>query len=137
MQFLFYREDKALNLFGKNKIIVTDDTEYRKKNLLIIKIIHTAVWIFYNFVLIYLFYAVLNNKIDKWLWLGMATFVVEVIVLVIFKMVCPLTIIARKYSDSSKANFDIFLPVWLAKNNKLIYSILLALFLIVLIYRLV
>jgi hypothetical protein len=37
-------------------------------------------------------------------------------------MFCPLTVIARKYSDSTKANFDIFLPNWLAKYNKLIYT---------------
>ena len=29
---------------------------------------------------------------------------------------------ARKYSDSTKANFDIYLPEWLAKYNKEIYT---------------
>jgi hypothetical protein len=36
--------------------------------------------------------------------------VTEGIVLLIFKMRCPLTVIAMRYSDSNKDNFDIFLP---------------------------
>ena len=39
-----------------------------------------------------------------------------------YKMACPLTVIARNYSDSQKSNFDIFLPNWLAKFNKLIFT---------------
>jgi hypothetical protein len=67
-------------------------------------------------------YAVIVNKIDKWVWIGIALILLEGIVLLIFKKMCPLTIIARKYSDSSKDNFDIYLPNWLAKYNKLIYT---------------
>ena len=105
--------------------------------LLIVKIIHTLVWIFFNVVIFYLFYAVVSNKIDKWVWIGLGLFVLEGIVLVIFRNMCPLTVIARKYSDSSKNNFDIFLPDWLAKNNKLIYSIFLGVIIIILAYRLI
>jgi hypothetical protein len=105
--------------------------------LLIVKIIHTLVWIFFNVVIFYLFYAVVSNKIDKWVWIGLGLFVLEGIVLVIFRNMCPLTVIARKYSDSSKNNFDIFLPDWLAKNNKLIYSIFLGVIIILLAYRLI
>jgi hypothetical protein len=49
---------------------------------------------------------------------------------------CPVTLIARKYSDSSKDNYDIYLPNWLAKNNKLIYSIIFLIALLILGYRL-
>lgn len=80
--------------------------------------------------------AVVINKIDKWVWIGLSLFALEGIILVLFKMMCPLTIIARKYSDSSKDNFDIFLPNWLAKNNKLIYTIFLSIILIILVFRL-
>ena len=38
--------------------------------LIIIKIIHTLVWIFFNIVIFYLLYAAITNKIDKWLWIG-------------------------------------------------------------------
>jgi len=59
----------------------------------------------------------------------------EGITLVIFKGVCPLTLIARKYSASEKHNFDIYLPNWLAKYNKLIYSTIVLIALIILLFR--
>ena len=57
-------------------------------------------------------------------------------ILIIFRRICPLTLIARKYSDSSKDNFDIFLPNWLAKYNKVIYTSFLVIILIILAYQL-
>jgi len=94
------------------------------------------VWLFFNAVLIYLFFAIVRNKIDKWIWIGLGSFVLERILLLIFKNTCPLTIIARRYSNSSKDNFDIYLPNWLAKYNKIIYSALLLVIILLLIYRL-
>ena len=82
-------------------------------------------------------YAVIVNKIDKFVWIGIALIIGEGIVLIIFKKMCPLTIIARKYSDSTKDNFDIFLPNWLAKYNKLIYTIFFILIICGLIFRLI
>ncbi len=75
--------------------------------LIIIKIIHTLIWIFFNFVIFYMLYAAISNKLDLWLWIGYGLFILEGIVLLVFKFFCPLTIIARKYSKSSKENFDI------------------------------
>jgi len=91
-------------------------------NLTTIKIIHTIIWGFFNVVLFYMAYAVIINKIDKFVWLGIALIIAEGLVLLIFKKMCPLTIMARKYSESAKDNFDIYLPNWLARNNKLIYT---------------
>jgi hypothetical protein len=79
---------------------------------------------------------VISGKIDKWVWIGIGVILIEGIVLLIFKRSCPITLIARKYSDSAKDNFDIFLPNWLAKYNKLIYTILFAVVLIMLLFRL-
>jgi len=80
-------------------------------------------------------YALIINKIDKFVWIGIGLFSLEIIVLLIFKMSCPLTLIARKYSNSTKDNFDIYLPNWLAKWNKLIYTIFLLVFIGGLVYR--
>jgi hypothetical protein len=80
-------------------------------------------------------YAVVVNKIDKYVWIGAALFLLEIVVLLIFKMKCPLTIVARRYSNSTKEHFDIYLPNWLAKNNKLIYSVFLIAFICGLVYR--
>jgi hypothetical protein len=80
-------------------------------------------------------YAVIIDKLEIWLWIGYALIVLEGIILLIFKFFCPLTIIARKYSDSPKENFDIYLPNWLAKYNKLIYSGIMVIITILTIYR--
>ncbi len=104
--------------------------------LIIIKTIHTLIWTFFNFVIFYMLYAVIVNKIDKWLWIGYGLFFLEGITLLLFKFFCPLTIMARKYSNSPKDNFDIFLPNWLAKNTKLIYTSILGLIMVLTVYQL-
>lgn len=108
-----------------------------KTKLILIKVIHTLIWVFFNFVIYYMLYAVIINKLDIWLWIGYALIVLEGITLLIFNFFCPLTIIARKYSDSTKDNFDIYLPNWLAKYNKRIYSGIMVIIIILTIYRVV
>jgi hypothetical protein len=61
----------------------------------------------------------------------------EGLALLMFKGLCPITVIARKYSTSTKDNFDIFLPNWLAKYNKLIYGVLVLIIFVMLVYRLI
>ena len=80
-------------------------------------------------------YAVIINKIDKFVWLCIGLIVLEGVVLMLFNKMCPLTVIARKYSDSTKDNFDIYLPNWLAKWNKLIYTTFFILIIFGVIYR--
>ncbi len=104
--------------------------------LTIIKIIHTLVWLFFNVVIFYMLYAVMVNKLDKWLWIGYGLFVLEGLTLLIFKFFCPLTVMARKYSASTKENFDIYLPNWLAKYNKIIYTSILVMIIGITVYRL-
>lgn len=103
--------------------------------LILVKIIHTLVWMFFNVLLFYMAYAVIINKINKFVWIGIGLIVLEGLVLLIFNKVCPLTIVARRYSDSTKDNFDIYLPNWLAKWNKMIYTISFVFIVFGLIYR--
>lgn len=105
--------------------------------LTIIKTIHTIIWVMFNMVLFYLLYAVIKNKIDVLVWLGIGAIMLEGVVLLFFKNHCPLTVIARKYSASAKYNFDIYLPNWLARYNKLIYTTLFCIIIVILIYRLI
>lgn len=107
-----------------------------KDKLILIKIVHTMIWLFFNLVIFYMLYAVIADKLDKWLWIGYGLIIMEGIILVAFKFFCPLTILARKYSNSTKDNFDIYLPNWLAKYTKLIYSGIVAIILLLTIYRL-
>jgi hypothetical protein len=104
--------------------------------LTIVKSAHTLIWLFFNFVIFYMLYAAIVNKLDRWLWLGYGLIFLEAMTLLIFKSFCPVTILARKYSDSAKANFDIFLPEWLAKNNKLIYTYIVIVVIFVTAYQL-
>ena len=104
--------------------------------LVLVKILHTLVWIFFNVVIFYLLYAVIVDRIDKWLWISLGLIVAEGLILLVFKNICPITLIARNYSASSRANFDIFLPEVFAKYNKQIYSIIVMIALLILSYRL-
>ncbi|MFN8289579.1 MAG: hypothetical protein U0U70_04950 [Chitinophagaceae bacterium] len=108
----------------------------KEHKLIAIKIIHTIIWIFFNVVIFYMLYAAVTDKLDKWLWIGYGLFALEGIVLLLFRFFCPLTVWARKYSDSAKPNFDIYLPEWLAKYNKQIYTSLLGIITLLTIYRL-
>ena len=106
-------------------------------SLRIIKAIHTLIWLFFNVVIFYFVYAVSTNNIDKWVWICLGLVALEGIILISFKNVCPVTHIARKYSGSKKDNFDIYLPEWLARNNKTIHTIIMLAGILILIYRLV
>jgi hypothetical protein len=37
---------------------------------------------------------------------------------------CPMTLMAGRFTDERRENFDIYLPIWLAKHNKLIFGAL-------------
>ena len=106
------------------------------KPLTLIKLLHTIIWVFFNVVLFYLLYAVITNRIDHWVWICIGLVMLEIITLLVFKWFCHLTVWARKYSDSSRHNFDIYLPEWLAKHNKLIYGVMFSLSLLILLVRL-
>ena len=108
-----------------------------KEKLVWLKILHTVIWVFFNVVIFYLLYAVIINKIDKWVWICIGLLILEGILLLAFKNFCPITVVARKYSDSEKDNFDIYLPNWLAKYNKRIYITIVVIAVVILVYRLV
>ena len=108
----------------------------RETKLTIVKVVHTLIWLFFNFVIFYMLYAVIVNKIDVYLLVGYCLLALEGIILLIFNFFCPLTLVARKYSDSPKDNFDIYLPNWLAKYNKLIYTSIVMVIIIITICRL-
>jgi hypothetical protein len=103
--------------------------------LTLIKILHTLIWVFFNFVIFYMLYAVIVTKLDILLWIGYGFVFLEGIILSSFKLSCPLNLIARKYSNSTKDNFDIYLPNWLAKYTKLIYTSILIIIMVITISR--
>jgi hypothetical protein len=46
----------------------------------------------------------------------------EMVVLWLNRWSCPLTAVAARYTDDPPANFDIYLPKWLARYNKQIFG---------------
>ncbi len=100
-----------------------------------VKLIHTIIWIFFNIVIFYLLYTAVTGNINVWTWICLGIIILEGVILLVFKNICPVTVVARKYSDSTKENFDIFLPNWLAKYNKIIYTTIVAVAVILIIIR--
>lgn len=86
-----------------------------------VKAIHTLVWaIFVASILAAPFYAFLGNLKLAW---GLIAFVfLEVAVLIANRMRCPLTDVAERYTAERQDNFDIYLPLWLARHNKEIFG---------------
>jgi polyferredoxin len=118
-----------------DNLLNTNKMKSGERKLVWIKLLHIGVWIFFNIVLLYLFYAAITDRTGLWFWLGVGAFFLEFVVLLIYNWNCPITFWARNYSDSQMDNFDIYLPNWLARHNKTIYSILIGILFIIFIYN--
>jgi hypothetical protein len=94
--------------------------------LLRIKLIHTFFWALFATSIVAIPIVTALGRYDIGLWLTLLVSV-EVVTLVINRMRCPLTGIAARYTDDRPVGFDIFLPQWLARYNKLIFGSLLVL----------
>lgn len=105
--------------------------------LVLIKLLHTLIWIFFVVVIGYVVYAGVANKIDGFVWYAIGLVVIEGIILVVNKMRCPLTPLAARFTTASEENFDIYLPRWLARNNKSIFTSIFAFGVVMVVYRIV
>ncbi len=92
--------------------------------LIWIKMVHTIVWVFFVTSIFFIIYSGISGKVSSLTWIAIALVLGEGLVLMIFRWQCPLTVVARRYSDSQRHNFDIYLPEWLAKHNKTIFTAL-------------
>lgn len=89
--------------------------------LLVVKAVHTLAWAVFAGCILALPLVSWwgQHKVAAWLSLLVAG---EVLVLVFNRMACPLTAVAARYTQDRRDNFDIFLPLWLARNNKRIFG---------------
>lgn len=86
-----------------------------------IKLAHTVVWA--GFAGCILAIPVLAARQQFGFAVALAAIVmVEVAVLALNGWTCPLTPVAARYTDDRRANFDIYLPEWLARYNKHIFG---------------
>jgi hypothetical protein len=88
-----------------------------------IKTIHTIAWAFFaGCILAIPFFVWTGEHSIAFILCGVVF--LEVIILLLNKMRCPLTPIAARYTDERQPNFDIYLPRWLAQYNKEIFGTL-------------
>jgi hypothetical protein len=95
----------------------------RSAALKAIKGAHTIVWAFFAACILAIPLASWRGEHRAAAWLAAIVFG-EVSVLVLNRWRCPLTSIAARYTADRRANFDIYLPEWLAKHNKSIFGTL-------------
>ena len=90
-----------------------------------IKMVHTIMWAFFVACICAVWVFALRSKYVYAL-ISIGIVFVEVIVLALNSMHCPLSPLAARYTVDRRANFDIYLPGWLAGNTKLIFGLLYA-----------
>ena len=105
------------------------------KKLILIKLIHTAIWGVFIVAILYILYAGIFDNVSMLVWFCVGLVFVEGIILLICKGKCPFTLLGYKYTNNPRVGFDIFLPVWLAKNNKTIFSVLFSIGFILVLWR--
>jgi hypothetical protein len=93
-------------------------------SLIAVKIAHTAIWAVMAAAILTIPVAALRGRFRLAAWLT-ALILVECAVLGLNHGRCPLTDLAAQFTTNRAANFDIYLPLWLAKYNKAIFGNLL------------
>ena len=88
-----------------------------------IKTVHTIVWAFFVVSIIAVPISAWGRHFDYTLGFAGIVFV-EVVVLLFNGLRCPLTAIAARYTSDRRANFDIYLPEWVARYNKELFGTL-------------
>ena len=93
----------------------------RSHALVGIKLLHTAAWAFFaGCILMIPFAGVIRNFRAAAFLSGVVVF--ECAILAMNRGRCPLTDLAARYTEERRENFDIYLPLWLARHNKSIFG---------------
>jgi hypothetical protein len=91
--------------------------------LVALRVLHTAVWLFFVECIVFIPIA---SALRRFVWADVLAglVLVECAVLASNGGRCPITDLASQYTDHRSANFDIYLPEWLARNNKALFGLL-------------
>lgn len=96
-------------------------TPMTARRLRTVKIAHTLIWAFFAGCTLAIPAAAWTRRFDvAFPLIGFVT--IEVLILLANAWRCPLTGIAARYTDDRRANFDIYLPAWIARYNKEIFG---------------
>ena len=86
-----------------------------------VKALHTAIWAFFVGCIVGAPLAAAQGRLKlAAVLIGLVG--IESLVLVLNSWSCPLTDVASRYTERREENFDIYLPRWLAKHNKSIFT---------------
>jgi hypothetical protein len=105
-----------------------------RNRIIAIKLLHTFVWALIAGCIIALPVLAFSRQFG-WALILSIVIVAECLVLGANRNRCPLTDWAAQYTDDRADNFDIYLPNWLAKHNKLIFGSLFVVNEVVVIWR--
>ena len=88
-----------------------------------VRIVHTVAWAFFVAAIVFIPVAAARGSLGL-AWLLVAIVAVECVILLFNGMRYPLTPVAARYTEDRADNFDIYLPLWLARYNKQIFGTL-------------
>ncbi len=86
-----------------------------------VKAIHTVAWAFFAGCILAIPVFAWRRDFRTAVVLIAIVFV-EVLIILVNRWRCPLTGVAAQYTDDRRDNFDIYLPLWLARCNKIIFG---------------
>ena len=95
------------------------------RRLLAIRLVHTLAWALFAGAIIAIPVFTVAGRFAIAGWLSLLVWG-EIAVLALDYLRCPLTAVAARHTTDRAANFDIFLPEWLARWNKHIFGTLFA-----------
>ena len=88
-----------------------------------IRLLHTTVWAFFVAIIVAIPVAAWQRRFGLFFVLT-GIVLVEVAVLALNGLKCPLTAVAARYTEDRRDNFDIYLPLFVARYNKQIFGTL-------------
>jgi hypothetical protein len=100
-----------------------------------IKTVHTLIWAIMATAIFYIGYCVAKMDFEIPFYIALCLVLGEIVVILLNSWTCPLTNIARRYSEDTAPNFDIFLPRMIAQYNKEIFSVILFAILLLYLYN--
>lgn len=89
--------------------------------LRVVKTVHTLAWTLFAGCIVAL-PVMAWQKDFRAAFILIAIVSLEVLVLLANRFRCPLTAVAARYTDDRRDNFDIYLPLWVARYNKQIFG---------------
>jgi len=103
-----------------------------RASLRAVKLAHTIAWAFFAGCILAIPVYTFRGELAA-AGVLIAIVFVEVFIILANRWRCPLTDVAARYTEDRQDNFDIYLPLWLARYNKQVFG---SLFLASLLYTL-